>query len=368
MVISLFAVGGCLESYYPPATNERVGYLVVDGYLNTTKSVATVKLSRTLGISIAESFPEESNAKVSIESDQGDIYPLNEMGNGIYSQTGINAQDGKSYQLHIKTSDGNEYLSKNIQFKSSPSLDSIIWKPDADGITLHVNAHDDTNKTHYYKWNFVETWQYTSTFFSYFKFVDGVPTPRTPADYIFNCWKTAHEDQVLITSTVPLNADVVHDFPLVTIPRGSIKLSHRYSILVEQRALDDDAYNYWSLLKKTTENLGGLFDPLPSQVTGNVYNINNSNEPVLGYFGGGNAQEKRIFILFSDLPDHLQTYSTGLYCTQGLVPVGKLSANGGQVLINAVGTPVPTDFFVSTPDCSDCRVNGGSTIKPDFWP
>ncbi|HEY5825163.1 MAG TPA: DUF4249 domain-containing protein [Cyclobacteriaceae bacterium] len=370
LMLVIGVIAACKEPYQPPSSSVDIGYLVVDGFMNTSKNSATVKLSRTIGLSIGKSLPEELHALVSIESEAGDTFVLTEGEHGNYSSNQVIASEGSKYRLHIVTKDGKEYSSKLMSLKSSPTLDNVIWKAGPEGITIHVNAHDDTNQTHYYKWIYTETWEYTSTYLSFWKMEGGAPTYRKPEEYIYTCYKTARESQILITSTLRLNSDVVSDFPITTIPPGSQKLSHRYSILVEQRALDEDAYNYWQLLEKSTENLGGLFDPLPSQVTGNIYNEGDLSEPVLGYFSGGNVDEKRMTIAFSELPDDLKFYTAPqLNCVIDVLPASTITSTiGAKMLIEGSGQPVITQYTVSTPECVDCRVMGGVTTKPDFWP
>jgi hypothetical protein len=358
----------CVDRYQPSLSSENVSYLVVDGFMDTNAQSATVKLSRSLGLGVSSSLPVESNAVVSIESDQGDNIILNETEAGIYSLSGIQIQTNQTYHLHIATKDGKQYISNNLVMKSSPAIDSITWKPQSDGITIYVNSHDATNQTHYYKWTYSEVWEYSATFFSAFKMVDGKPVVRPYDESIYTCWNTRYDDQILITSTTQLSSDVVRNFPLVSIAKGSVKLSFRYSILVEQRALDEAAYNYWQLLEKTTENLGGLFDPLPSQVSGNIFNPDDSSEPVLGYFSAGASSQKRIFIYYQDLPPNLQGYSSGTNCEQITFPIDSLRYLGSFVLIGSVGQPVTTGYTASTPACADCRFMGGVNVKPDFWP
>jgi hypothetical protein len=370
LTLVIFSVVGCREPYQPPSSKSDIGYLVVDGFMNTSKNSVTVKLSRTIGLAVGKSLPDELNAIVSVESDGGDNFVLKEEENGNYSSNKIIAVEVNKYRLHILTRDGKEYYSKFMTLKSSPSLDNVIWKGSPEGVMIYVNAHDPTNQTHYYKWVYTETWEYTSTFLSFFKMEGGAPVFRKPEEYIYTCYKSARESEILIASTLRLNTDVVSDFLIAKLAPGTQKLSHRYSILVEQRALDEEAYNYWQLLEKTTENLGGLFDPLPSQVTGNIYNENDPNEPVLGYFSGGNVDEKRIFIAFSELPDGLKFYVSPVTgCALDVLPAqGIASSIGSKVLVDGSGQPVITQYTVSTPDCVDCRVMGGSTTKPDFWP
>ena len=145
-------------------------------------------------------------------------------------------------------------------------------------------------------------------------------------------------------------------------------LSRTYSVLVQQRAISQEEFEYWDLIRKTTESLGGLFDPLPSQAIGNIQNDNDPKEQVLGYFTGGFVQEKRIFVTQADLPPDLQVVDPWDFpCETRLIPYGNPEQSGTDVLLSTVGIP-PTQWLVGTPNCSDCTTLSGSNVKPDFWP
>lgn len=143
----------------------------------------------------------------------------------------------------------------------------------------------------------------------------------------------------------------------------------RYSILVKQRALTKEAYTYYDKLKKTTENLGGLFDPQPGQVTGNIKNLSNPGEVVLGYFSGGSEVSERIFIKVNELPLNIRHYQQEGNCYQDTVLVEQLvGLSGGYNLINGVYEQITlVGYTFSSQGCTDCRKMGGTLTKPDFW-
>jgi hypothetical protein len=186
---------------------------------------------------------------------------------------------------------------------------------------------------------------------------------------VFVCWDHSISTKVLVTATSKNSQDVVSDFPLAFIPKGSKKVSRLYSILVQQRALDENAYNYWLNLQKTTENLGGLFDPLPSAVTGNIRSTSNSREPVLGYFAGGEVQEKRLYINHEELPSHLRTVDR-IDCNLDSVRVGEFRnfTNYPVYIFSSYGTPGTIGYTVASGECLDCRESGGVLQRPSFWP
>ena len=151
------------------------------------------------------------------------------------------------------------------------------------------------------------------------------------------------------------------DIPLAFIATGSEKLSYIYSLKVKQFVMDSVGYAFFRLLKKNTEETGSIFDPQPGNLKGNIVNLNDPLEMVVGYIGAGNSSEKREFfsipwnyqpncsemILVPNIKDSLDYYfSEGEYW-----PVGK--DVGGW--ISSLGR------------CVDCRTRG-TNIKPDFWP
>ena len=300
------ALTACLEPYTPPEIKDDVNILVVDGFINTTDSSSKVYLSKAVPLSHNEAPRVVSNALVQVEEENGPSYILQELESGTYALTKMNLDPAKRYRLSVLTNNDTKYYSDFIDLVATPQIDSITWHPSQQqsGIDIFVNTHDDSGKSKYYRWTFEETWVYRSNYGATYKIVSGQVEPN-PLD-ISSCYHSNPSTEIHVGSTVQLATDVIRNFPFVFIPVLSQKVSVKYSILVQQQSLTKEAYNFWTQLKKSTESLGGLFDPLPSQVLGNIYSENNSAEPVLGYFSGGQTSEKRIFIKFVDLPPDLR--------------------------------------------------------------
>jgi len=357
----------CLEPYNPPAIKEVVDLLVVDGFLNASDSSVNVHLSKALAISEDGSPQPELHANVRVEEENGIVYPLAEAGEGNYFLKKMDVDLSRRYRLYITTQNEKVYSSDFIDLPSSPAIDSITWKPGVqdEGIGIYVNTHDPLNKTHYYQWTFEETWEYTSGNFSSYKIQNGVVVPQD--QNIYRCWTSRPSTEIHIGTSNQLNEDVIRDFQLMFIPIGSEKLFRKFSIEVQQRALTKDAYDFWLQLKKTTESLGGLFDPLPSQVLGNLRSSGGDSEPVLGYFSGGQAVKKRIFISIVDLPRELRRL-VPLFCPMDSIDVNSIASFPDMNLIASYGMPFIQGYFTSyEKNCVDCRDNGGDIVRPDFW-
>ena len=356
----------CIEPYNPPAIDEVVDLLVVDGFINASNNSAYVHLSKATALDENSAGVAETNAAVVIEDDEGNSFILNENIPGGYTLLDGSFSFSKRYRVVIVTQSGKNYHSDFIELTRTPAIDSVSWKHGIQhhGIDILVNTHDDTNSIHYYQWTFEETWEYTSNYPTAFQIQNGVVIPIE--ENLYHCWLSENSNEILVGSTVQLSADVIREFRLLSIPVPSLRLSNRYSILVKQRALSKDAYDFYTQLKKTTESLGGLFDPMPAQVLGNLHS-DNANEPVLGYFSGGEIAEKRIFIRFTDLPPdllELPRYS----CPVDSIPVAEVKNTSNIILINSYGSPGIVGYTTALDrNCMDCRDEGGTILRPDFW-
>jgi hypothetical protein len=140
---------------------------------------------------------------------------------------------------------------------------------------------------------------------------------------------------------------------------------------VQQQTLTTEGYNYWSNLQKSTEQLGGLFDPLPSEVSGNIHCISNPSEKVIGFFSGGSTEEKRIFLLPRQLPEGMGYYNyRNPNCIADTILLADIPATDpATLLIDGIYPPgrMLIGYTTSYASCIDCKYLGGVTQRPDFW-
>jgi hypothetical protein len=353
--------------------------LVVDGYVSSKSKRAVVKLSHSTNLTSTDVTVPENGATVTVMEENGPSYSLSEKSSGEYSIDNINIGIDKKYSLLVKTEKGNEYVSEFIELKQSPPIDEVKWVPGRDGLIITTSTHDETAATRYYRWEFTETWEYHSAFPSQFKVGSPRPIERNDSELIFQCYQSNPSTKILINSSTRLAEDIVNEFPLTFIPIRSPKISVRYSVLVSQYALTKNEFEFWEQLQKTTESLGGLFDPQPSQVLGNIRNITDPSIPVLGYFRGIAPAEKRIFIDYTELPNYLQIPQIFEGCVVDTVCLVKPQPNltcsidlpnlsGTEIIVNSVSEEEEViGYTMTTAQCGDCRYYGGTLTKPDFW-
>lgn len=367
-------LGGCVRPYEPQVAEAAKSYLVVDGFINT-QGVTSIKLSRTLGLAAGTKPNPETKASAYLGDDAGNRYALTESPAGTYTSASLMLAAARKYQLHLTTATGKTYLSDFVAAKTTPPIDSVAWKFGPGGVQLSVSAHDDKNQTTYYRWSYEETWLFTSAFYSHISFDKATATYQTRTDDVYHCWTTVNSTLINLGNTAKLSRDVLADYPLLFIADNSPKLRYRYSIRVQQHAQSAEEYQYWEALKKNTESIGSLYDPLPTQLTGNVHALGDATEPVLGFVGAHSVTEKRIFIDRSQIPlPPGWVYDTG-YQSCGTTPTqldifsAKVGFSIGEFFpiephYDNVG--VIDGYLGAPPTCVDCRLRG-TNVKPSFW-
>ncbi|QMW04271.1 DUF4249 domain-containing protein [Spirosoma foliorum] len=359
--VLILLVGGCVDPYRPPEIASPASYLVVNGFFNSAPgTTTTIQLSRTQNLTDPKAPTAESKATVTIESAHKDIYTLKEGTVGSYTLTGVTPVASETYRLHVKTTAGSDYYSDYVPVLTTPPIDSITFHPDNEGLQINVNTHDPKNNTRYYRWEYDQTWEYFSEFNSAFEIVNNKIVDRTQS--VLQCWGSENSSNIITSSTTRLSQDVVSQFPLIHIPSYSIKLGSKYSILVRQFALTQAGFDYYDQLAKITQSIGSIFDPQPSQITGNIHSQTNTSDLVLGFFRVGSIETKRIFIRKSQLP--------GWYTNNGLGTCDIDTLGAGDILKEQPGIInlyIPGLYLTTPLPCVDCRLRGGTIQKPSFW-
>ncbi len=212
-------------------------------------------------------------------------------------------------------------------FQTLPSTASTTSQ-NGEGLQIFVNTHNPQNNTRYYKWQYKETWEFHSAYLSKLKYIINPSpqgdvyslTPSVVAYYppdpydssIFICWQSDSSTEILLGSSAALSEDLIH-LPIVTVPAGSQKLTVLYSINIIQYGWSEAGYQFLQAMKKNTENTGSVFNPLPSQLIGNIHCLSDPSKMVVGYFNVSPEQEKRFFISAADVPDWIYNMSCPLY-------------------------------------------------------
>jgi hypothetical protein len=363
----------CREAYEPNVVSADRNYLVVEGVLDPA-AATSIRLTRTSKLDVSGIRPE-LNAQVLVEGKDNSVRSLLSAGNGFYTSLNLNLILNTDYRLRIRTSAGKEYLSDYVTARSTPPIDSVNWRMEGDRLRFYVNAHDPSGNTRYYRWEYDETWEIKSYYYSRFIYVGSNNTVRDrvfPAEDVSRGWKFHNSTSILLASSARLQSDVIFEAPLTAIEQGNEKLSVRYSILVRQYALDKKGYEFYDLMKKNTESIGTVFDAQPTEIQGNIHCVTDPTELVIGYVSCSTGSENRIFISSSDLPFSWRYIE---YCPYYMVAnhpdsfrlyfQSQFYSPYDGVYSPATGALV--GYLSSVPSCVDCKYRGASLTKPPYW-
>lgn len=370
----LLGLAGCVEPYVPAVLDAPASYLVVDGFINGN-GVTRIKLSRTTNLAATTVPPVEKGAKLFIVDEAGLRYALTEKASGSYQSDSLQLSPTHQYQLAITTAANASYASERVPLKVTPAIDKLDWQTDGSQVQVQLSTHDASQQSRYYRWGFVETWEFNSAFKSIleYDYTKQIIVSRTTP--IYTCWRTEQPSLIKQGSSIQLSQDALTDIGLLSISTRAERLKVRYSVLVSQYVETAQEFAYYELLRKNTEAVGSVNDPLPTQLTGNVHRLDNPAEPVLGFVGAHTIQQQRLFINRQDLalPSNWVFDTPYNDCTIGEEDLS-LNKPPLQVphtgLFNNVGS-VPIDYSAlgyvgSSRECVDCRLRG-SNVKPSFW-
>lgn len=374
LVIIIFIGYTCKDRYNPNIDYPVTGYLVVEGFINSGVGATNIRLSRTAKLTdTGRRF--EINATVTVEGTDNSRYILTSRGSGLYANNQLVLDRSKQFRLHIRTSNGSEYFSEFASPISTPPIDSVNYTLEDPGMIIHINTHDPQNKTHYYTWNYEETWEINARYYPQLKYrrngagqvidVEYIfPATFAPDTTRFRCWQYENSASILTGSSIKLSRDVIN-LPLLSIPYGSEKMGVLYSVKVNQRAVSERGFDFLQRMKKNTQQVGSIFDAQPSELNSNIHNTTNPAEIVIGFIDVTDAQERRIFID----PRRTPIWPFSITCEEKQVPLipDSLTAYSYLDPVEYQMNGNAITLFAVSVRCDDCRVAGNNT-RPVYWP
>ncbi len=387
-ILLLVISNSCLDSY----SLNIDGYdnlLVVDGLITDENKSHEIILRRTTS-DIDEDSPYETGATVYVTDTIGDYYYFTENSSGIYSSDSIDliVKVGDKYTLHIQTQDGLTYQSDECEVLPKTTIDSVYYKKDSDwddsgenlneGISFYVDGCSD-NPSSYERILYDEDWKFKTPYPEIYIFYEDGTHERIWPTENWLCWKHVSSDDINVFSMGDLVDSEIKEKQVTFVGSAlSDRLTIRYSLDVKMLTISKEEYEYWQKLKEATEDVGDVFAKQPYSVTGNVYNMEDENEAVLGFFQVGSVTSKRLYVNNEDLDDlDLPEYSDTCELKSIIVDgyhyesyydiYNKWVINGNYCCYDIYNDEDGnTGLWLSRKVCSDCTITGDINM-PDFW-
>ena len=375
LMIVLFT--SCEERYWPDLGDKYQSLLVVEGKITSDPGPYIIHLSTTTSI-YDPIYEPLTGYEVIVNDNLGNTETLEEDEPGYYktAENGIQGVVGRAYRITIHSPDEKTYQSNFEELKSAVGIDTVFVDleyresttsgSDIPGYQFFLNSNPATEDSSYFLWQMQRTFEFQADFLIYYWY-DGELHLFPDTDSLQTCWTTGRVFQIFTESTVGLSDPGLNRFPLHYVPFDNREFSVRYSLLIHQYTISEQAQEYWMNVNEQNSSGGELYTKMPFQVRGNIVNINDPNEPVLGYFHAAGVDTKRIFFNRPGYPVEMCYPECELrepdYMEYGFMFYGNTPRDYPRyVTMNASGARA-----VPSPVCVDCRESGGTIVKPEFW-
>lgn len=320
----------CTEIYIPHV-NPDTNALIVEGLITNGAGPFTIKLSQTVPFDLDSASVSRpvSGAKLSVITGKSFSYPLIDTGNGTYKlpptfKTAI----GDSYKLHIETADGNIYESNTQTLLKPQTIDTIkgyytiqnymdVNKNynTVDGADIRVDLFSHVSNTGSaplcrFKSNITIQYSYS-----------GAVTDTTTWHWFYFGWHSyilnGNENITDERSLSPNGTIKNHSLGFVPFGIKSYGINmpqttqvNYYYFRCYQYTINADTYNFYKAANEQLTASGKIFDPVTSQLYGNMKCINNPSKVVLGLFEVSSVTQSAFVINPSQYQNKIGLYKS----------------------------------------------------------
>lgn len=331
-----------------------VDIIVVDGTITNLPEPQVIRLNRSHADPLTGQFGvlPITKAIVQVIVDSALVIDCHETVDGSYQlPADFKGQVGHAYQLQFTLSNGTHYSSSQQLMPAVPPIDKLTlhFNPTSlpvgllqdnfrAGFDVYIDTRDPPSQRNYYRWDWnlyeKQDWCQSCTNGYYMpnklSLVSSYPnilvyqaqpdlledcfaapanelfggahetTPLFSYDYVCRtqCWDIIHNSTINLFTDVYSNGSLIANRNVAQLPYYT---QNPALVEVRQSCLTADAYHYFSLLQQT-QNTGGLTDTPPTALIGNVRNMTNEQENVIGYFTTEATTTLRYFFKKNDIP------------------------------------------------------------------
>ncbi len=312
-------LGSCITPY----DFESIGLqrsLVIDASLTNENTSHFVNLTYTFEIDTSRIDPAE-NATVAFIDDSGARTALIERSPGNYrTDSSFAGTPGRTYVLEVILADGSEYRSTPELMPDPVPIDSIYGRyltiptdddnTDQTGVQVFLDSRTNAAEPKNFRYTYRESFETPVPYPSRYDWSGKRKTFR-----IFErdqplgpCYRKGESQTTIVGTTKGLSENSILEFPIRFINESGRELAYRYIIEVSQYTISNDAHTFFRYLQESNEGSGSLSDRQLGSINGNIFDVNDPNAVVLGYFEvAGVAKTKRIFNYHDFLQDGIRT-------------------------------------------------------------
>lgn len=387
--IIIISLSQCITPF-DPEISESADLINIDGSIVKGREVQKVVVSRSTSLQ-EKAFIPVKNCEVYVTDNAGNRFDFSASKNGIYTTRidEVFLETGNFYQLHVITESGDIYESDFDTISVNPPVENLHFVSETKhplnstneikSLQLYIDLKESEGASRYYRWIIDETWEHHAKYPISLFYVRGEETTSAFPDSLYwsglytniyyYCYDSSTTTGLYLSNTLYLEKNEYKRIPLQFVNRGSIKISKKYSCLINQYSLTEDAYNYWNQKKIDLLESGGMYSKQPAQAISNIHNRHNPDEIVLGYFWASEIAKRRFFYEGSYLPYFIDTCRLDSFKIEDYPFNDPTTAYDPYYRDTIFIIEEYKDYYTTNnAGCFDCREQGGTTKKPGYWP
>ena len=321
VLLLIVTFNNCTEIYNPNIISDTKA-LVVEGIITNEAGPYTIRLTEAVTFS-SDSIIDSKNvtgAKLTITDNEDHTYKLTEPKAGKYvTPENFTPKVGNSYKLLIKTKDGNKYESNeetllppqtydsiHVMIASESYLDNNKLKS-VEGADIFVDLFKSISRS-----DVVPACRFVDRLTVQYDFMETIydKTGKKAGEKHHVGWRTfnlngieniTYKNAATTSSTIKNHLIGFMPFPAVSygilmdFPTPLI-----YYLRVNQYTMNNDSYRFYKGANTQLSASGKIFDPITTQLQGNLRCVSNSSKIILGLFEVSSVKQHAFVVDWTD--------------------------------------------------------------------
>lgn len=298
-------VGACVDPI-ELAGDSQERFVVINGHISDQPGPYRVSVRKSATPKLLEEGV--SGAEVRMLTGSGQITSLSEILPGIYEtdSSEIVGKVGESYHIEVVLPDGKVYTSIAEEMQPKRPIGELSFKfvreevlNEISNIVLEkrirvsiTNPVPANTQDLFYKWEVSGEYEFRET-----NALSDIFATTGAGPLMFTCFlpePLAFGDiYVLDGKGLAGMQQFTEEIKVIPV---NYKFAFNYCVHVKQLSINEGAFNFWNQVQKLSERNGLFQASSAGSIQGNISNVNDPAERVLGYFYTASISSERMFV------------------------------------------------------------------------